>query len=557
MTAPIWLASPPEVHSALLGTGPGPGPLLAAAVTWHSLSAEYAETADELTALLGAVQAGTWDGPSAEAYLAAHAPYLAWLAQASADCTVVAAQQETVAAAYTTALAAMPTLPELAANHVIHATLMTTNFFGINTIPIALNEADYTRMWVQAATVMSTYDVVATEAVAAAPETTAAPQVMAADAMAATTTQSSLPPDTQNQWLEWLQKTGLYDFYYKYIQPWIDAVMNNPFFQALFSGFDPYLPELGNPLIFLNPFNIAFALGYPMDIGSYIAYLSQTFSFIAADLAAAFASGNPATIAWTLLFTTVEAIGTIITDTIALLKTLLEETLVLIPAILPLLTVPLIPLVVAPLAGGLAGLTGLAGLAAIPVVPIVPVPALAPVALAPPPPPTPTPAPTPAPAPAPAPASAAAPAPPAPGAPPPTPAGPPVIAMESFSYLVGALTVDAKMAASAGAGARKAAKSDTAAALALAQPDERTPDRRRRKTKLTQLGRGYEYLGLEPEPSAAGPDPGTKPLGFTGTAPTKTATAPVGLSVLADDAFGGGPRAPMVPGTWDSDSGRD
>ncbi len=111
-------------------------------------------------------------------------------------------------------------------------------------------------MWIQAAAVMGGYQDVSATAVAAAPQPAPAPPIMNAAAPAATAAQAAeLPPDRQSQFLQWLKDIGYVDLYNKLIKPFVDWLANIPFLQALFSGFDPYLLTLGNPLTYLSPLN--------------------------------------------------------------------------------------------------------------------------------------------------------------------------------------------------------------------------------------------------------------------------------------------------------------
>lgn len=192
LSEPLWFAVPPEVHSALLTSGPGPAPLLAGAAAWQALATEYSAAATDLTTILGTTQAEAWEGPTAAEVVAAHQPYLEWLLHASSAATTMVSAHETAAAAYSSALAAMPTMAELTANHATHALLVGTNFFGLNTIPIALNEADYVRMWIQAAATMSTYQAVTSNGVAATQVPAPAPHIVSR-AAASSSAESKFP----------------------------------------------------------------------------------------------------------------------------------------------------------------------------------------------------------------------------------------------------------------------------------------------------------------------------------------------------------------------------
>ena len=174
---PVWAASPPEVHSALLSAGPTDAGIVAAASSWSALGTQYAAAATQLTQIVAQVNAA-YQGPSAEAFTAAHAPMIAWLTETAVKAELAATAHSSIAAAHVTSVATMPTLVELAGNHATDAALQSTNFFGVNSGAIASTEADYTRMWGQAAAVMEGYDSATTAAVDAIPPTTTPPIIV-------------------------------------------------------------------------------------------------------------------------------------------------------------------------------------------------------------------------------------------------------------------------------------------------------------------------------------------------------------------------------------------
>lgn len=174
---PIYIAAPPEVHSTLLNFGGTPAGIALAGASWADLAAQYQAAAAELASTIGTVQA-TYRGPSAEQFAAAHQPYQGWLELAAVKATLAAQAHGDVVASYESAVAAMPTLGELITNHVVHGVLIGTNFFGCNTIPIGVNEGDYTRMWIQAASVMTGWDSSSALAVDLIPPTSLSPVLL-------------------------------------------------------------------------------------------------------------------------------------------------------------------------------------------------------------------------------------------------------------------------------------------------------------------------------------------------------------------------------------------
>lgn len=159
----VFAFFPPEVNSGLMYTGPGSGPLAAAAAAWDSLATDLYATTSSYQSVISDLTSG-WLGPSAMAMAGAAAPYVSWMSATAAQAAQAGAQVKAAAAAYEAAFAMTVPPAAVASNRVLLATLAATNIFGQNAPAIAATEAQYLQMWAQDVAAMNGYALSATTA---------------------------------------------------------------------------------------------------------------------------------------------------------------------------------------------------------------------------------------------------------------------------------------------------------------------------------------------------------------------------------------------------------
>lgn len=148
---------PPEVNSGRIYTGPGVGPMLAAAGAWSGLAADFQVAAAGHRSVISELTSGPWVGPASESLVAAASPFISWLDGSAEEAGQAASQAFAAAAAYEAAFAASVPPPVIEANRALLMALVATNFLGQNTPAIMATEALYAEFWAQDAAAMYTY----------------------------------------------------------------------------------------------------------------------------------------------------------------------------------------------------------------------------------------------------------------------------------------------------------------------------------------------------------------------------------------------------------------
>jgi PPE-repeat protein len=164
-----FAALPPEINSGRMYAGPGAESIMVAAAAWDGLAAELTSAASGYHSIITELTSGPWVGPSSAQMVAAVVPYVGWLTTAGAQAEESANQARAAAAAFEAAFAMTVPPYVVAANRVLLAALVATNFFGQNTPAIMATEAEYIEFWAQDAAAMYGYAGASAAATAFAP----------------------------------------------------------------------------------------------------------------------------------------------------------------------------------------------------------------------------------------------------------------------------------------------------------------------------------------------------------------------------------------------------
>lgn len=157
MIADFW-ALPPEVNSFRLSSGAGPAAHAPEIAAYQAVGTTHAEQSIQQMVTTAAT-APSWQGAGGTGMVTTSTPLAAYNALAAAHAEKAAGMIGGMTAAYTGAVAGSTHYSVCIANRVRDAVLESTNFLGINTIPIAETEAEYTGFWGQNAAASTGYEV--------------------------------------------------------------------------------------------------------------------------------------------------------------------------------------------------------------------------------------------------------------------------------------------------------------------------------------------------------------------------------------------------------------
>jgi len=148
---------PPEINSGRMYVGDGAASLLSAAAGWQAIAAGLIAAAGGMGGVTAELVGSAWSGPSSAMMGMSSTQFVAWVLMTAARAEMSAMAALGAADAHATAFAATIPPPEVERNQITTATLIATNFMGVNSAAIAASQAQYEEYWAQDASAMYAY----------------------------------------------------------------------------------------------------------------------------------------------------------------------------------------------------------------------------------------------------------------------------------------------------------------------------------------------------------------------------------------------------------------